>query len=145
MNDNFVEPFDDPNIKSTDMIIRGIRENHIIFDDEGNKVLSSAAFAQSSGESGGMSVVLETLIIKDDLVPQKYIMDDGLNNGAVYLNVGEIRLAEFQVGHTPTQDNPYHGDVWGKIRIRYNKNKRRKLRALCKWCVQIPDVLIQPK
>ncbi len=145
MNDKLIEPFDDLNIKSNDMVIRGIRDNHILLDDEGNKVLSSAAFAQSSGENGGMSVFLEQLILLDNMVPKEYIMDDGLNCGAVYLNVGEIRLADFQVGHTPKQGNPYHGDVWGKTRIRYNKNKRRKLRALCKWCVQIPDVFIQPK
>ena len=132
MNDKLVKPFDDQNIKSNGMLIRGIPDNHILLDDEGNKILSSTAFAQSSGENGGMSVFLEQLILLDNMVPQEYIMDDGLNCGAVYLNVGGIRLADFQVGH-PIQGNPYNGDVCGKTRIRYNKNKRRKLRALFKW------------
>ena len=137
-----MKPFDDPKIKSDDMIIRGIHESHLTIDHDGQKILSSAAFSQSSEDDGGMSVYIESLIIKDGYNTQKHIMKSGEYRGAVYLNVGDVRAENLQVGHTPLPGNPYHGEVWGKSKIKYNRKTRQRLKAKCKWCVKIPNVSI---
>ena len=106
-----MRPFDDPNILSNDTIVRGISENHLIIDQEGRKVLSSMAFSQTSEENGGMSVIIESLVLQDGISPITFIMKDGEFLGAVSLNVGDIRSLDLQVGHTPLPNNPFHGEV----------------------------------
>ena len=152
-----IEPFDDPNIKPHDMLIRGIQCNQIATDSNGNRRISRMAFEQSSDENGGMSVEIESLIKQDGKNPQNHIKTYKKFLGAVYLNVEEVRNAEFevgdrknrkvigfQVGRTPNSNSQYHGDVWGKGQINYGKPGMKKLRSICEWCVPIPGVTILP-
>jgi len=70
-----VDPYDEEKIGSTDVIIRRINPNqHVIWDDNQNcQRVSTKAFSPSSGENGGMSVDIESLIIENNINPEEYV------------------------------------------------------------------------
>ena len=75
----------------------------------GGKRLSSGAFTESS--DGGMSVDIESWMIADGLGQLHYVTD--ASQGAVRLNVGELRKLGLKVGFDPDGGHQHHGSVWG--------------------------------
>lgn len=79
-------------------------------DDNGGLRLSSAAFQDLEG---GMSVGLTAVL---DLISRDYldVMLGHDGYGLLKFNVGWIRSLQQNVLHSPTDHEPWHGDVVGK-------------------------------
>jgi len=124
-----VIPYDDPDIRRDDGLIRYIHPTHVVPDkNTGKRRLSSAAFSGSSSPPSGMSVDLE-----------RPMRDAGLNSlarlpnsdfGAVRLLAGDMRGLGHKVGRNPLPDNPYHGEVWG---IGKGKNAKKRILVKVAW------------
>lgn len=134
-----VVPHDHEGIQPADGIIRRIPEHWIVDDEkaESGRRISSLAFKPSSGPNGGMSVDLEQQIEEAGLDARQYVTTPRWV-GSVRFVAGSLRAEGFQIGFDPTDDNPYHGQVWGHFR----KSHQRKLRELCEWFVPIEGASI---
>lgn len=133
-----VIPHDHEGILSEDFVIRRIPEHWVVQDEKiGGKRISSMAFRCSSGPNGGMSVDLKQQIEEAGLNAKTYVTTPKWI-GSMLFQVGQLRTEEYQVGYDPLDDNPYHGEVWGK----FTKGKQNRLRELCEWFVPIDDVSI---
>ncbi len=128
--DGNVVPYDDPDIRQDDGLIRHVHpEHHVVFDENlGCRRLSTGLFSESSGPRGGMSVDLERLIVEDGLNPLGRL--PGPDFGAVRLVAGEMRALGHKVGRNPLPDNPYHGEVWNIAR---GRAARRRIMDRMVW------------
>jgi hypothetical protein len=133
-----VIPHDHEDISNDDWVIRRIPGEQLVFDPKvGGKRISSIAFSPSSGLNGGMSVDLQKQIEDAGLDAQVFVTTPHWI-GSVRFNVGQLRNEEFKVGYDPLKDNLYHGEVWGS----FTTSKKRRLKQLCVWFVQIENVTI---
>ena len=89
------------------------------------------AFQPSSGEKGGMSIDIQKLIEKDGLDPKIYVIVPPFI-GAVRFITRDLREEDLLVGFEPLEENPYHGEVWGK----FNKAKQNRM------CVNAEEFVI---
>jgi hypothetical protein len=130
-------PHDHPEILAEHTAIRRISQQFIVPDRRGGQRLSSQAFRPSSGQNGGMSVDLESLIRADGLNPRAFVTSPGWV-GSIAFSVGALRGEGLQVGYHPVADNKYHGEVWGATK----RPQQRRLQELAVWYVEITGVQI---
>ncbi len=118
-----VFPYDDPDIRSDDGLIRHINPDYHLVPDQntGELRLSTGAFSGSTNPPRGMSVDLERPMREAGL--DSLAMLPNSDFGAVRLIAGEIRELGHQVGRNPRPRNPYHGEVWGIGRGRTAKKR----------------------
>lgn len=138
-----VAPYDEEKISSVDTIIRRINpKQHVVWDSnkECNRV-STKAFSPSSGECGGMSVDIESLIIENDHDPKEYVTTP-IFTGSVSFLASDVRELELRIGYDPISENPYHGEVWGNNQRpnRFSNSQKKKLKAASKWYVELKGV-----
>ncbi|MDR1827340.1 MAG: hypothetical protein LBR29_03295 [Methylobacteriaceae bacterium] len=139
-----VIPHDHPELFSDDMLIRRISPYHLTREGNGQRV-SSKAFHPSSAAGEGMSVDIKKLIIQDGKTPRDIIATTGAFIGAVEFPVAVVRNEGLLAGWDPLEDNPYHGQVWGKKPPdQFTKGKQKKILAASKWTegLSIPGVLL---
>jgi hypothetical protein len=108
-------------------------------DKSSTRRVSSIAFRPSSGANGGMSVGLESLILKVGLDPKIFVTTPHWS-GSVRFTAGELRAEGFRVGYDPSAENRYHGEVWGE----FSKAKQHRLMELASWFVPIPGASLAP-
>ena len=152
MNIMSIEPYDDPSIKDSDLLIRRVDpEQHLVLDENiGKKRISSKLFSPSSMPPQGMSVDVERLIKLDYLDPKEFVTTPK-HIGSVCFEAQVIRKEGFRVGMNPiinmpkVTDNPYHAEVWGPPARphHFTKAQKKKLHQACQWFVSIPDVAIR--
>lgn len=134
-----VVPHDHDGIQRDDGIIRRVPEHWVVDDEKavGGRRLSSLAFRASSGRNGGMSVDLQQQIVEAGLDAKQYVTTPRWV-GSIRFVAGSLRAEGFKVGFDPTNENPYHGQVWGD----FTRSKQRRLRELCEWFVPIPGASV---
>jgi hypothetical protein len=134
-----VVPHDYAGIQPDDGIIRRVPEQSVVDDEKavGGRRLSSMAFRASSGTNGGMSIDHQQQIEEAGLDPKKFVTTPRWV-GSIRFVAASLREEGFKVGFDPTDENPYHGQVWGN----FGKGKQRRLRELCEWFVPISDVSV---
>jgi len=134
-----VVPHDHGGIQPGDGIIRRVPELWIVGDEKaiGGRRLSSMAFRASSGPNDGMSVDLQQQLEEAGLDARVFVTTPRWI-GSIRFVAAALRNEGFQVGFDPTEENPYHGQVWGN----FSKGKQRRLRELCEWFVAILGVSI---
>ncbi|MGI9250387.1 MAG: hypothetical protein ACR2PR_04215 [Pseudohongiellaceae bacterium] len=145
-------PYDEKNIQANDVIIRRISlKEHVVRDDNKNCCrISSKAYQVSSGVAGGMSVDIESLIIKDKKDPKKFVTAPPFT-GSVSFLAKQIRAIGLWVGYDPIQNNPqgssnpYHGQVWQKKSAQsrsshFTRGQQKQLRNAAQWYVSINGV-----
>ena len=137
-------PHNDPSIASSDRLIRGITDDHIVPEGTGGHRLSSKAFRASSKHYGfGMSVFIEKLIHANSKTVAEVVLDDFI--GCVAFTAGDARALGLSVVQTPLPENPYHGDVWrirdGKA-VGFTRPQKRGLKQQAVWVVEIPGVIL---
>lgn len=131
-----VIPHDDSDIQPHNGLIRNVNPDyHVVWDD--NKQvhrLSTAAFSDSR-INGGVSVDLEELMHQAGLANTARIpLHPGW--GAVRLETGHVRGLGLKVGRNPitstdpSENNPYHGEIWG---VRKRKSIQKQLVQLAVW------------
>ena len=129
------EPFNDPEIADDDTLIRRVNpEHHFTMDRNSGKTrLSSKAFSASSPSlGGGMSIDIANKILdagldlKTFVTTPKYI-------ASVKFKASAARGVGLLVGSSPTDDNPYHGEVWSPDRGRFKSSQQRALLNACQW------------
>ena len=143
-----VEPYDEAEISSEDLLIRRISPiHHVIWDGnrQRNRV-SSKAYSKYSDPKDGMSVDFEALIIAAGEIPQEYVTTP-VYTGSVAFSAGDVRALDFIVGYEPIEDvsnapdNPYHGEVWTKTPTKkFSKRQKDGLANLARGYVELPDV-----
>jgi len=84
-----------------------------------------------------MSVDLEAMIKSAGLNPYQYVTTPKWI-GSIKFVAQTLRSAEYQVGHDPIPENPFHGEVWGV----FTKTKQKQLLKLSEWYVEIPNVVL---
>jgi hypothetical protein len=89
-----VIPHDHAGIGPSDGVIRGISENQIITDKNGQRRISSKAFQGSSETNSGMSVDLECSIAEAGLDPKVYVTTPRWI-GSVRFEAGVLRSEGF--------------------------------------------------
>ena len=137
-SDDKVLPHDHQGIGATDGLIRRVHNLQTVHDEKINgRRLSSLVFKASSDANAGMSVDLQTQIEEAGLDTKLYVTTPKWV-GSIRFTAGDVRGLCFQVGYSPTLDNPHHGEVWGK----YTNERQKKLRACCTWLVPIKGVEI---
>lgn len=145
----FVNPYDEEGIDADDIIIRRVPEHQVVWDDNGGlrrRRISKALYSKSSGLRSGMSIDIESLIIKDSKDPREYVVTPDFQ-GAVSFRAKEVRSLDLMVGYHPIKDNPgipdnpYHGEVWRKDEAKkFTGVQQRGLVEFAEWYVEIPDV-----
>ena len=125
-----VVPYDDPDIKADDGLIRHINPDYHLVPDQntGRLRLSTAAFSGSSKPPRGMSVDLERPMIEAGLDNQSMLPNADF--GALRLIAGEMRELGHKVGRNPQSDNPYHGEVWG---IGQGRSAKKRIMDKAVW------------
>ena len=81
-----------------------------------------------------MSVDLQRLIEETGIDAKAFVSSPPWI-GAVRFTAGALRGEKLMVGYDPTENNPYHGQVWG----RFSKQLRRKLVDLATSFVPIKE------
>ncbi|MEW8385339.1 MAG: hypothetical protein AB2704_26060 [Candidatus Thiodiazotropha taylori] len=141
-----VEPYDEPNIQGNDSIIRRVNPNQHVVPDEntGGQRLSSKLFTPSSGQNGGMSIDIPTLIEQAGLDPHIFVTTP-VFTGSVQFTAEDARSVDLQIGFDPLEDNPYHGEVWGTRDnpCKFTNRQKRKLKEASEWFVELPGVDIR--
>lgn len=134
-----VLPHDHVGIQPDDGIIRRIPEYWVVDDEkaESGRRISSLALKASSGANGGMSIDLQQQIEKAGYDAKEYVTTPRWV-GSILFIAKSLRNEGFQIGFDPMDDNPYHGQVWG----RFSKANQKKLWKLCEWFVPIEGVSI---
>ena len=125
-----------------DKIIRRIsRKRHVIWDEDRECWrISSMAYSTSSGQNGGMSVDIESLIVKDGINPEDFVTNNQYP-ASVSFTAEQIRALGLLLGSDPTPDNPYHGQVWkGSSAGRFTPSQARRLSQAAAWYLPMPDV-----
>jgi len=138
------EPYDEERIGSTDTIIRRINPiQHVVWDNNREcHRISTKAFSPSSGERGGMSVDIESLILESDDDPKKYVTTPTFT-GSVTFFANDARKLDLVIGYDPIFENPYHGEVWGSARPnRFSNPQKKGLMAASTWYVELKDVFL---
>lgn len=134
-----VVPHDHPEIKEDWEIIRRISDNQII-DKSGRRVISTIAY-KSSSKNDGVSMDIKPLIEADGLDPKEWVTTPRWI-GSVLFRVHMFRSLDLMVGHDPItepEENPYHGQIWGK----FPRSTIKKLRSLAEWYVEIENVELE--
>lgn len=130
-----VIPHDHAGILPQDGIIRRISEQQIVSDEKiGGRRISSMAFNCSTSPNGGMSIDLQQQIEEAGLNAKEFVTTPRWI-GSVRFQASQLRSEGLWVGFNPLDDNPYHGDVWGR-------SKKKRLLQLCEWFVPIEGVSI---
>lgn len=139
--DGIVQPHDHADILLPDKIIRRISKEYIANDPkvQGGKRLSSMAFSSSNDRYRGMSIDLERPILEDNIDPVAFVTTPKWI-ASVVMTTNQFREEKLQVGYDPMNDNPYHGNVWGKL----TPAMVRKFLAESTWYVGI-DGIEHPK
>jgi len=128
-------PHDHVGIQSGDGVIRRISPHQLVYDEKiRGKRISSKAYSPSSEKNGRMSVDLQR-VIEEAGINAKAFVSSPPWIGAVSFTAGSLRSENLLVGYDPTENNPYHGQVWG----RFSKQIRRKLAELATPFVAIKD------
>lgn len=138
-----VAPHNHTQILDSDYVIRLISSEWQVLDEKfpEGKRLSSVAWEPSSELNGGVSVVLESLLIADELNIPEFITSSRYP-ASIKMNVGSIRQHNFQVGYDPVKDepsisdNPYHCQIWGVT----TKGKQNLLKNISSWVVALNNV-----
>lgn len=128
-----VLPHDHNEILAEDQLIRRISEKQLVWDADGQRIVSSIAF-KPADKNAGMSIDLERQIIEAGLVPRDYVTTPRWI-GSVVFKAGDLRNEGLRIGFHPLPDNPYHGEVWG-----LTSSHARRLKGLATWYVSIPSV-----
>ena len=135
-DDGEVIPHDHDEISNNHSVIRRISHYFVVEDSKtGEKKVSSMAFDKSSGENGSISVDLPSLMELDSVDVAGHVTSP-VWIGSVTLNVGEIRGLTLSVGYDPTDENKYHGGIWGGV----TRGVKRKLLSHSSWYVEIAGV-----
>jgi hypothetical protein len=131
-----VIPHDHSQIAQDDRIIRRISDYHVVPDSKApsGRRISTAAYQESSGGCGGMSVDLERSIICAGIDPRAFVTTPQFM-GSVWFTAGCLRSERLQVGFDPLPQNAHHGEVWG-----VKDKHKRKLQKAAAWFVPIPGV-----
>jgi len=134
-----VVPHDHEGIQPADGIIRRVPEQWVVDEEKvvSGRRLSSLAFRASSGINGGMSIDLQQQIEEAGLDAKQFVTTPRWV-GSIRFVTASLREEWFIVGFDPTDENPFHGQVWGN----FSKGKQRRLRELCEWFVPIPGVSV---
>ncbi|MFD1381019.1 hypothetical protein [Fodinicurvata halophila] len=108
-----IVPYDDPNIKNDEALIRYFSKDHIVRDDKAPNGyrLSSGTFSPSSEPHHGISVDLENQMLQDGLPSEGQCSPE---NGAVRVLASIPREESLMVGTSPMEGNPYHAEIWGR-------------------------------
>lgn len=141
------EPYDEEKIKGTDIVIRRVPNQQIVWDENSRRQrVSSALYSKSSGLRAGMSVDIEELILRDGLRPTEYVITPDFQ-GAVAFCAAQIRSLDLIVGYDPIvndpsiPDNPYHGEVWRRDEARrFTGAQQKGLVEAAVWYVEIDGV-----
>ncbi|MGH8507243.1 MAG: hypothetical protein ACREVH_00780 [Gammaproteobacteria bacterium] len=129
---------DHPGILDQDGIIRRICELQIVLDERtGQRRVSSMALKPSTGVNGGMSVDLQRQIEESGLDARVFVTTPRWT-GSIRFEARQLRAENLMVGYDPTDDNPYHGQVWGA----FSRSVQKRLFRVCEWFVPIADVVI---
>lgn len=143
-----MDPYDEPNIKNEDTIIRRINpRQHIVRDDNnGCDRVSTKAFSASTEPNGGMSVDILKLIENAGVNAKEFVITP-VFTGSVVFAAGAARKIGLLVGYDPlegvsgVQDNPHHGEVWRTPpKSRFSSSQRKALLTASEWFVEIPGV-----
>lgn len=144
-----VVPYDEPEIGPGDRIIRRINpKEHVVWDDNRQRWrVSSKAFNKSSTLTGGMSVDIEALILKDGTVDPKIFVTTPVYTASVAFFACDIRKLDLMVGYDPLHgvegipDNPYHGEVWLKtMKKKFSDSLRQSLLNAAQWYVPLMNI-----
>jgi hypothetical protein len=146
------EPYDEPDIRDEDIIIRRVNpEQHIVPDENtGGQRTSSKLFTPSSEVNGGMSVDILKLI-EQSVIDAKKFVTTPVYICSVCFKAGAARTAGLRVGYDPIKDvpnvvdNPYHGEVWGPEGKpnKFSRGQKRALVEASEWFVDLPGVAIK--
>lgn len=104
-----VLPHNDQTISDDDGLLRRIPPWDIVYDDQGNRRISTGLFSPSSIPNFGISVDLENGQREEGIDPLT-ILPEGY--GLVRLTAGQIREIGLIVGRSPKEENPHHADIW---------------------------------
>lgn len=147
-----VEPYDEPDIKNEDVIIRRVNpHHHVVYDDNiGGYRTSSKLFSPSSVHNGGMSVDIQKLIEAGGENVEEYVTTP-VYTGSVTFDASAAREVNLRIGYDPiedapnTEDNPYHGEVWGNVDkpSRFTNAQKKALAKASKWLVALKDVALK--
>ncbi|MGB6799448.1 MAG: hypothetical protein WBE48_23520 [Xanthobacteraceae bacterium] len=107
-NEGKIVPHNHPEILDEHFVIRHTDPHDLCPDGSGGKRISSGAYTESS--DSGMSVDIEDWTVAAGLAPLHYITDP--SQGAVRLQVGELRKLGLLVGWDPDGGHPHHASVW---------------------------------
>ena len=144
-----IAPYDEPDIRADEQIIRRINPQHHVVPDDNRQCrrISSKAYKPSSEpnagmSNAGMSIDIEKLIVRAGHEPQKYVVTP-VYTGAVVFSANDIRSLGLWIGYEPVAGNPYHGEVWGQTPSRHNKFTQSQVRGLASaaaWYVPLNGV-----
>ena len=143
-----------PSENLNDKIIRGITEKHVTSTNKENMHRCIASFAFncpkpveepiSDNDIDGMSVFIESLIIKAGKDPHEFVQEFPEYIGTVYITVGELQELDLTIRHKPVYENEFHGIVHGPPpKWSFSDGKKKEIRKLCKWYNEIPDDVIE--
>ena len=136
---------------TNDTIIRRISpEQHVVWDDNrGRHQISRKAYSKSSGENGGMSVKIESLIVAAGEDPSSWVTTPRFL-GSESFSAHQIRSLGLIIGYDPIKDeldvpdNPYHGEVWtSRPARRFSTEQQNGLLNTAEWYVELEDVDIR--
>jgi len=99
---------DDPNIPADERLLRRIPRTWVDWDEDGNAVISSAAFKDEE-----LSISLESVMTRDGRPPE-----DAIRNypgyGLASITAAHARSLNQAVAPDPLPDEPAHGVVYGQ-------------------------------
>jgi len=99
---------DDPNIPADERLLRRIPRTWVDWDEDGNAVISSAAFKDEE-----LSISLESVMTRDGRPPE-----DAIRNypgyGLAAITAAHARSLNQAVAPDPLPDEPAHGVVYGQ-------------------------------
>lgn len=143
-------PHDHPDLEGERRMLRGIAQQHIVYDANYNcQRLSSALFRNSPKRQGYLSFNSQRCIEAkgDDSV--EYMAGRGWV-GVVSMSVAHFRTFDpadqpadrWKIGMVPLPDeqppDPCHGAVWGTI----SEGRANQIRRAVDWLVEVPGVVL---
>lgn len=126
-------------VNDTWHLIRGVSKKFILDDPSniGNPRISSKYFDKSSEPTNaGMSANIKELIEQAGKDPVTHQRENSQFPWAVILKISDVRKLSFIVGYTPTDDNPFHADVWWGDGENFPKSKRKALATRARWFIK---------
>lgn len=140
-----VEPYDEPRLLATDLVIRRVDpENHVVPDENaGGYRISSKLYEPSSSGSRGMSIDVHKLIVEAGIDPRQFVTTPKFR-GSVSFRVEAARDTGLVVGYEAIPENAYHGEVWrcGDKRD-FTRRQKKDLQAAAEWFVELPGVSLR--